>query len=68
MHVVYVVEAVFGLPGVSKLITISMWQPDVALATGFAVYSVLAVLLIMFVLDVAQAIVDPRLREGRNGR
>jgi peptide/nickel transport system permease protein len=65
---VYVVEAVFGLPGVSKLITISMWQPDVALATGFAVYSVVAVLLVMLILDLAQAVVDPRLREGGAGR
>jgi len=61
---VYVVEVVFGWPGVSKLITDSMWQPDVALAAGFAVYSVLAVLSLMVLLDIIQAIVDPRLREG----
>lgn len=61
---VYVVEVVFGWPGVSKLITDSMWQPDVALAAGFAVYSVLAVLSLMVLLDIIQAVVDPRLREG----
>ena len=61
---VYVVEVVFGWPGVSKLITYSMWQPDVALAAGFAVYSVLAVLSLMVLLDIIQAVVDPRLREG----
>lgn len=61
---VYVVEVVFGWPGVSKLITYSMWQPDVALAAGFAVYSVLSVLSVMILLDIIQAIVDPRLREG----
>jgi peptide/nickel transport system permease protein len=62
---VYVIELVFGWPGVSKLITNSMWQPDVAMATGFAVYSVLAVLSIMILLDIIQVIADPRLR--RNG-
>jgi ABC-type dipeptide/oligopeptide/nickel transport system permease component len=31
---------------------------------GFAVYSVVMILLLMFVLDVLQAIFDPRVREG----
>ncbi len=61
---VYVVEVVFGWPGVSKLITYSIWQPDVALAAGFAVYSVLAVLCVMIVLDIVQVVVDPRIRAG----
>jgi ABC-type dipeptide/oligopeptide/nickel transport system permease component len=31
---------------------------------GFAVYGVLLVLPLMFILDVLQAFIDPRLREG----
>ena len=61
---VYVIEAVFGWPGVSKLITNSMWYPDVAMASGFAVYSVLAVLAVMILLDIVQLVADPRLRKG----
>ena len=61
---VYVIESVFGWPGVSKLITNSMWYPDVAMASGFAVYSVLAVLAVMILLDIVQVIADPRLRKG----
>jgi peptide/nickel transport system permease protein len=61
---VYVIEAVFGWPGVSKLITNTMWYPDVAMASGFAVYSVLAVLTVMILLDIVQLIADPRLRKG----
>ena len=64
---VYVVEVVFDWPGISKLITYAMWEPDVSLAAGFAVYSVLAVLAIMFLLDVVQVIADPRLRVDSNG-
>jgi peptide/nickel transport system permease protein len=61
---VYVVEAVFAFPGVSQLITRGMsYTPDTALAVGFAVYSVLVVLLIMFALDVVQVIINPYLRE-----
>jgi ABC-type dipeptide/oligopeptide/nickel transport system permease component len=37
---------------------------DAAAALGFAVYSVIMILLLMFVLDVMQAILDPRVREG----
>jgi peptide/nickel transport system permease protein len=61
---VYVIEAVFGWPGVSKLITNTMWYPDVAMASGFAVYSVLAVLTVMILLDIVQLVADPRLRKG----
>ena len=64
---VYVVEVVFDWPGVSKLITYAIWEPDVSLAAGFAVYSVLAVLAIMFLLDIVQVLADPRLRSNDNG-
>jgi ABC-type dipeptide/oligopeptide/nickel transport system permease component len=36
---------------------------DVAAALGFAVYSVGLVLVIMLILDITQAVLDPRLRE-----
>jgi len=61
---VYVVEMVFNWPGVSKLVTYTVYEPDVALAAGFSVYSVLGVLAIMLTLDILQALVDPRLRGG----
>jgi peptide/nickel transport system permease protein len=62
---VFVVEAVFGFPGISELISGAMLDfPDVPVAMGFAVYSVLLVLPVMLVSDVIQGIVDPRIREG----
>jgi ABC-type dipeptide/oligopeptide/nickel transport system permease component len=66
---VYVVEAIFSFPGVSQLITRGMQSvPDSALAMGFAVYSVLVVLLMMLVIDVIQALINPLLRqEALNG-
>ncbi|CAG0988749.1 Dipeptide transport system permease protein DppB [Gammaproteobacteria bacterium] len=62
---VYVIERVFNLHGVSELIagTGLTSLGDAPLALGFAIYSVSVVLIVMFVLDLAQAIVDPRLRE-----
>ncbi|MBN1876542.1 MAG: ABC transporter permease [Anaerolineae bacterium] len=62
----FIVEIIFGYPGVSTLIgraTQHTW-PDLNLAMGFAIYSILMVLPVMFVLDILQAVVDPRLRGG----
>lgn len=62
---IFVVEIVFAFNGVSELITGALISnPDVYLAVGFAVFSVVLVLPIMLVLDIVQAIVDPRIREG----
>jgi ABC-type dipeptide/oligopeptide/nickel transport system permease component len=62
---VFVVEVVFEFPGVSELLTGAMqFAPDVPVAMGFAVYSVLLVLPVMLVLDIVQGFVDPRIREG----
>ncbi|MBN1260206.1 MAG: ABC transporter permease [Anaerolineae bacterium] len=62
---VFVVEVVFGIAGVSELVTGSLWfVPDLPVAMGFSVYSVLLVLPLMLILDILQAVVDPRIREG----
>ncbi|MBN1147914.1 MAG: ABC transporter permease [Anaerolineales bacterium] len=69
---VYVVEVIFALPGVSELINKSTARgvytaamiPDVSIAMGFTVYSVIMVLVFMLILDIVQAVVDPRVREG----
>ncbi|HLB65088.1 MAG TPA: ABC transporter permease [Anaerolineales bacterium] len=62
---IYVVEVVFNFNGIAELVIRSVSaSPDIGLATGFAVFSVLLVLPIMLALDVIQAVVDPRIREG----
>jgi ABC-type dipeptide/oligopeptide/nickel transport system permease component len=61
---VFVIETIFNLPGVSQVVMASMTsEPDAPAALGFAVYSVILVILLMFLLDVIQALVDPRVRE-----
>lgn len=61
-----VVEIVFGYPGISKPLSrsLSLNYPDIELALGFAIFSILLVIPLMFILDVLQAIADPRIREG----
>jgi ABC-type dipeptide/oligopeptide/nickel transport system permease component len=61
---VFVVEIIYSYYGISDLIVKSMQGvPDVAAALGFSVYSVVIVLLLMFVMDIVLAIIDPRIRE-----
>ena len=60
---VFVVEVVFNIKGLSELITTGFGPtPDAALVMGFAVYSVLLVVPIMFILDLLKSVADPRLR------
>jgi peptide/nickel transport system permease protein len=62
---VFVAEIIYDFNGVSSVIVAAMsGEPDAPAALGFAVYSVVLVLIMMFVLDVLQAAFDPRVREG----
>jgi len=61
---VYVVEIIFNFRGISQVIVGAFGlAPDAPAALGFALYSVLLVLTLMFVLDLVQAAFDPRVRE-----
>jgi ABC-type dipeptide/oligopeptide/nickel transport system permease component len=60
-----VAEIIFDFNGVSGVILSAVGGiPDAPAALGFAIYSVLLVLILMFLLDVLQAALDPRVREG----
>jgi peptide/nickel transport system permease protein len=62
---VFVAEIIYDINGISSIILSAMsGAPDAPAALGFAIYSVIIILLLMFMLDVLQAILDPRVREG----
>jgi len=62
---VFVAEIIYDINGISTIIVNAMsGVPDAPAALGFAIYSVIMILLLMFMLDVLQAILDPRVREG----
>ncbi len=61
---VFVVEIIFSFRGVSSLVVASFtYTPDAPTLLGFAVYSVIVVLLLMLILDLLMALLDPRVRE-----
>lgn len=61
---VFVIEMIYGIKGVSEVLVSSMLaEPDAPAALGFAIYSVIMVISLMVVLDIVQAVLDPRVRE-----
>lgn len=63
---VYIVERIFVFPGISEIITraIQVTGSDIVSSLGFAIYSTLIVLPLMVGMEIIQAVVDPRIREG----
>ena len=62
-----VVESVFGLPGLGSMLLRAIEQHDYPNIQGVLFISTLVVLLIGFVGDIAQRLVDPRLRLSISG-
>ncbi|MFJ2721322.1 ABC transporter permease [Streptomyces sp. NPDC087437] len=62
-----VVESVYALPGLGSLLATAIAQHDYPVIQGVLFVSTLAVLLIGFVADLVQRIIDPRLRGRLSG-
>jgi len=58
-----IVENVFYLPGLGKLILTAILQRDLILVRGAVIVLIVAVTATMLLVDIAYAMVDPRLRE-----
>ena len=68
MTMVFVVEIIFNIHGISDLAISGInIVPDAQAALGFTVYSVLIVLILMLLLDLLQMVFDPRIRIQRIG-
>ena len=62
-----VVESVFALPGLGSMLLLAIEQHDYPNVQGVLFVSTLLVLLIGFVADLIQRLVDPRLRDKGTG-
>jgi len=60
-----IIENVFFLPGLGRLVFQSIAQRDLIVVESVVMLLVFAVVIVTFVVDVAYAWVDPRLRHGR---
>jgi peptide/nickel transport system permease protein len=59
-----VVERVFVLPGLGRLLLDATANRDLLLVQGVVMVLVLAVLLVNLVVDLSYGLLDPRLRTG----
>jgi peptide/nickel transport system permease protein len=59
-----VVERVFVLPGLGRLLLDATANRDLLLVQGVVMVLVLAVLLVNLVVDLSYSLLDPRLRTG----
>ena len=62
---VVIIENVFYLPGLGRLVFQSIAQRDLVVVESIVMVLVFAVVAIAFLIDLAYAIVDPRLKAGR---
>lgn len=60
-----IIENVFYLPGLGRLIFQAITQRDLVVVQSSVLVMVAAVILVTFVVDLAYALVDPRLRGAR---
>lgn len=61
-----IIENVFSLPGVGRLLSQAVEQRDLIVVQGVVVVLVTVVVFVSFVVDVTYALVDPRLRGVRS--
>ncbi|HEY0282136.1 MAG TPA: ABC transporter permease subunit, partial [Rhizomicrobium sp.] len=61
-----IIENVFALPGLGRLLSQAVERRDLIVVQSVVVLLVLIVVLVSFIVDVAYALADPRLRGGRN--
>ncbi|MET3900582.1 peptide/nickel transport system permease protein [Devosia sp. UYZn731] len=59
-----IVENVFYLPGLGKLIATAISERDLILVRGAVIVLIVAVTAVMLAVDLLYAVVDPRLRQG----
>jgi peptide/nickel transport system permease protein len=57
-----ITETIFALPGIGRLLIDSIFQRDYPLVQGVVLFAALAYLLTSLIVDVAYALVDPRIR------
>jgi peptide/nickel transport system permease protein len=60
-----IIENVFFLPGLGRLVFQAINQRDLIVVRSVVMVLVFAVILVTFLVDIAYAIADPRLRRGR---
>ena len=60
-----IVETIFALPGVGRLLVESIYARDLVVVQGVVAFVAVAFVLVNFAVDLLYAVLDPRIRHGR---
>jgi peptide/nickel transport system permease protein len=60
-----IVETIFALPGVGRLLVESIYARDLVVVQGVVLFVAVAFVLVNFAVDLLYAVLDPRIRHGR---
>lgn len=62
-----IIETIFALPGVGRLLVESIYQRDLLMVQGVVLVIATVYVVTNFVVDVLYSVIDPRIRTGRAG-
>ena len=60
-----IVEIIFGLPGIGRLLVESIYARDLIVVQGVVAFVAVAFVLVNFAVDLLYGVLDPRIRHGR---
>lgn len=63
----FVIEKIFGIPGLGMFFTSSIFNRDYTLIMGVTVFYAIVLIIAMFLVDLAYTLIDPRIRLTEEG-
>ena len=60
------IETLFALPGVGRLLVDSIYQRDLVMVQGIALVVAVSYVAVNFTVDIVYSYLDPRIRRGRS--
>ena len=63
----FVIEKIFGIPGLGMFFTNSIYNRDYTLIMGVTVFYAIILIAMLFLVDIAYMLIDPRIRLNKEG-
>ncbi|MDI3310305.1 MULTISPECIES: ABC transporter permease [Thermoanaerobacterium] len=64
----FVIEQIFSIPGLGKFFVQSIYDEDYSMILGTTIFYSIILVVMMFVVDIAYGLIDPRVRLAKGGK
>lgn len=64
----FVIEQIFGIPGLGKFFVQSIYDEDYSMILGTTIFYSVILVVMMFLVDIAYGFIDPRVRLAKGGK